>query len=310
MYGAMIGDIIGSAYESTGIKTKCFLLFPMNTSFTDDSIMTVAVAQALMKWNKEKEELHDAMIRNMGRYGCKYPDPPGEYDRKFQGWLEAYGRTSFNSCSNGGAMRVSPCGLLATSLDEALELARIATEVSHNTNEAIKGAMAVAAAVYLAKTGSSKEEIRQYIHDEFYPMDRTLDEIRLTYQYDKSSQGSVPQAILAFLESRNYEDAIRNAVSLGGDANTMATIAGSIAWSYYRYRNRGEMTVDMRKLRGQAEKYIPKEFADTANKFKVFCWKNAKRTEQTGKAFTYTIQTQFEQEQKNEEYVQFPAWDF
>ena len=310
MYGAMIGDIIGSAYESTGIKTKRFLLFPINTSITDDSIMTVAVARALMSWNREKESLHDAMIRSMRKYGWKYPDPPGKYDIKFQRWLTSYGADHYNSCDNGSAMRVSPCGLLATSLDEALELARIATEVSHNTNEAIKGAMAVAAAVYLAKTGSSKEDIRQYIHDEFYPMDRTLDEIRLTYQYDKSSQGSVPQAILAFLESRNYEDAIRNAVSLGGDANTMATIAGSIAWSYYRYRNRGEMTVDMRKLREQAEKYIPKEFADTANKFKVFCWKNVKRTEQTGKAFTYTIQTQFEQEQKNEEYVQFPAWDF
>lgn len=293
MYGAMIGDIIGSAYESAGIKTKRFLLFSKNTSFTDDSIMTVAVARALMLWNKEKESLHDAMIRSFRVYGRKFPDPPGEYDRQFQKWI-TFGASYYNSNNNGSAMRVSPCGLLATSLDEALELAHIATEVSHNTNEAIKGAMAVAAAVYLAKTGSSKEEIRRYIHEEFYPMDRSLDEIRLTCQYDKSCQGSVPQAILAFLESRNYEDAIRNAVSLGGDANTMATIAGSIAWSYYRFRNRGEMTADMKKLREQAEQYIPKEFADTANKFKVFCWKNVKRTEQTGKPYIYAIQNQLE----------------
>lgn len=285
MYGAMIGDIIGSAYESTGIKTKRFLLFPINTSITDDSIMTVAVARALMSWNREKESLHDAMIRSMRKYGWKYPDPPGKYDIKFQKWLTSYGAARYNSCDNGSAMRVSPCGLLATSLEEAVELAHITTEVSHNTNEAIKGAMAVAAAVYLAKTGSSKEEIRQYIQDEFYPMNRPLDELRLTYQYDKSCQGSVPQAILAFLESRSYEDAIRNAISLGGDANTMATIAGSIAWSYYRFQNRGEMTADMKKLREQAEKYMPKEFMETEKLFKVFCWKTAKQANQTNKGF-------------------------
>ena len=285
MYGAMIGDILGSAYESTGIKTKRFLLFPINTSITDDSIMTVAVARALISWNREKESLHDAMIRSMRKYGWKYPDPPGKYDIKFQRWLTSYGADHYNSCDNGSAMRVSPCGLLATSLEESLELAHITTEVSHNTNEAIKGAMAVAAAVYLAKTGSSKEEIRQYIQDEFYPMNRPLDELRLTYQYDKSCQGSVPQAILAFLESRSYEDAIRNAISLGGDANTMATIAGSIAWSYYRYRNRGELTADMKKLREQAEKYMPKEFMETEKLFKVFCWKTAKQANQTNKGF-------------------------
>lgn len=285
MYGALIGDILSSAYESTGIKTKRFLLFPMNTSITDDSIMTVAVPRALMSWNREKESLHDAMIRSMRKYGWKYPDPPGKYDIKFQSWLTSYGAARYNSCDNGSAMRVSPCGLLATSLEEALELARITTEVSHNTNEAIKGAMAVAAAVYLAKTGSSKEEIRQYIQDEFYPMNRPLDELRLTYQYDKSCQGSVPQAILAFLESRSYEDAIRNAISLGGDANTMATIAGSIAWSYYRYRNRGELTADMKKLREQAEKYMPKDFLETEKLFKVFCWKTAKQANQTNKGF-------------------------
>lgn len=285
MYGAMIGDIIGSAYESTGIKTKRFLLFPINTSITDDSIMTVAVARALMSWNREKESLHDAMIRSMRKYGWKYPDLPGKYDIKFQKWLTSYGAARYNSCDNGSAMRVSPCGLLATSLEEAVELAHITTEVSHNTNEAIKGAMAVAAAVYLAKTGSSKEEIRQYIQDEFYPMNRPLDELRLTYQYDKSCQGSVPQAILAFLESRSYEDAIRNAISLGGDANTMATIAGSIAWSYYRFQNRGEMTADMKKLREQAEKYMPKEFMETEKLFKVFCWKTAKQANQTNKGF-------------------------
>ena len=127
MYGAMIGDIIGSAYESTGIKTKRFLLFPINTSITDDSIMTVAVARALMSWNREKESLHDAMIRSMRKYGWKYPDPPGKYDIKFQKWLTSYGAARYNSCDNGSAMRVSPCGLLATSLEEAVELAHITT---------------------------------------------------------------------------------------------------------------------------------------------------------------------------------------
>lgn len=202
MYGAIIGDIVGSTYEFKRIKTKRFFLFPWFSAFTDDSIMTVAVARALMDGQEHGGDLHDAMVRHMRKLGHKYPNPVGAYGRYFKQWLRSYDPKPYKSCGNGSAMRVSPCGLLATSLDEALELARIGTEVSHNTNEAIKGAMAVAAAFYLAKTGSSKEEIRQYINDEFYPMDRTLDEIRLTYQYDKSCQGSVPQSILAFWNHR------------------------------------------------------------------------------------------------------------
>ena len=128
-------------------------------------------------------------------------------------------------------------------------------------------------------------EIRDYINANYYPMDFTLADIRDEYSFDVTCQGSVPQAILAFLESRSYEDAIRNAISLGGDANTMATIAGSIAWSYYRFQNRGEMTADMKKLREQAEKYMPKEFMETEKLFKVFCWKTAKQANQTHKGF-------------------------
>lgn len=135
--------------------------------------MTVAVARALMSWNSEKESLHDAMIRSMRKYGWKYPDPPGNYDSRFQKWLTSYGAACYNSCDNGSAMRVSPCGLIAESLEEALELAKISAEVTHNHPEGIKGAQATAAAVYLAKTGHGIDEIRAYIHGNFYPMDRT-----------------------------------------------------------------------------------------------------------------------------------------
>ena len=271
MYGAMIGDIVGSRYEFKRIKTKRFPLFPLFCDVTDDSIMTVAVARALMEWQEQGGDLHDAMVRHMRKLGWEYPNPVGAYGHRFKQWLRSYDPKPYKSCGNGSAMRVSPCGLLATSLEEALALAKISAEVTHNSYEGIKGAKAVAAAIYPAKTGHSKAEIRQYINKNFYRLYKTLAEIRPAYRFNGTCQGSVPQSILAFLESESYEDAIRNAVSLGGDADTMAAIAGSIAWSYYKAQNSGAPDADMKKVLRKARKRMPKEFIRTEEEFEILC---------------------------------------
>lgn len=271
MYGAIIGDIVGSRYEFKRIKTKRFQLFPLFCDVTDDSIMTVAVARALMAWQGEGGDLHDTMVIHMRKLGHKYPNPVGAYGRRFNQWLRSYDPKPYKSCGNGSAMRVSPCGLMATSLEEAMSLAKISAEVTHNSYEGIKGAKAVAAAIYLAKTGHSKDEIRQYISKNFYPLNKTLAEIRPTYRFNGTCQGSVPQSIIAFLESESYEDAVRNAVSLGGDADTMAAIAGSIAWSYYKCYNGGKMDAGMKKLLRKAQKRMPGEFIRTAEEFEILC---------------------------------------
>ena len=167
-------------------------------------------------------------------------------------------------------MRVSPCALVARSLDEALDLAEQSAEVTHNHPEGIKGAQATAAAIYLAKTGAGKEEIRDYIREHFYPLDQTLDEIRPTYRFNGTCQGSVPESIQAFLESTDYEDSIRNTISLGGDADTMGAITGSIAWAYY---GREGITQDMEALWAKASRFIPEELIERMLDFQDFCKK-------------------------------------
>jgi len=168
-------------------------------------------------------------------------------------------------------MRASPCGLIAASLAEALELAKISAEVTHDHPEGIKGAQATAAAVYLAKTRHSMEEIRAYIHENFYPMDRTCDEIRPTYRFEPTCQKSVPESIIAFLESTSYEDAIRKVISLGGDADTMGAITGGIAWTYYRFRRDAGLDEDMQELKTLAKGFMPEEFIQTAEAFDRLC---------------------------------------
>lgn len=293
MYGAIIGDIIGSAYEFRRVKHKCFILFPLIASVTDDSIMTVAVAQALLEWQTRGGDLHDAMVRHMRQLGREYPNPVGDYGGRFKRWLRSHDPQPYKSCGNGSAMRVSPCGLLATSLEEALELAKISAEVTHNSYEGIKGAQAVAAAVYLAKTGCSKAEIRRYISKNFYPLNQTLAEIRPNYRFNGTCQGSVPQSIIAFLESGNYEDAIRNAVSLGGDADTMAAIAGSIAWSYYCCKNCGKPDANMEKLLQKAQKRMPRSFVRMAEAFAILCKTREKESKEEKKETPY-IEDDFE----------------
>ncbi len=232
MLGAIIGDIAGSVYEFGGEKTKDFPLFTRGSQPTDDSIMTVAVGCACVDADIDDEEsFKRTLIKRMKELGRLYPY--AGYGGMFYKWIMSSQSEPYNSYGNGSAMRVSPVGWAADSLDQAERLAKWSAEVTHNHPEGVKGAQATAAAVYLARTGKSKEEIRAYITEKYYSLDFTLDQIRPDYEFDVTCQGSVPQAIECFLEAEDYEDAIRNAISLGGDSDTLAAITGGIAEAYF-----------------------------------------------------------------------------
>ena len=235
MYGAILGDIIGSPYEfDCGEKTKEFELFPAYARFTDDTVMTIAVAEALIGLGTDADEEHVKadVVRFMRHWGRCYPRVG--YGGLFRQWLVTDDPQPYGSFGNGAAMRVSSVGWLYDSLTRTREVARWTAEVTHNHPEGVKGAESVASAIHLGRMGHSKEEIKDYITQEFgYDLTRTLDEIRPTYSMDATCPGSVPEAITAFLESTNVIDAIRNAVSLGGDTDTTACIAGGIAEGFY-----------------------------------------------------------------------------
>ena len=225
LLGSIAGDIIGSVYEFCPVKFTGFQLFSERSRFTDDTVMTVA----LYDWLLNKGDLSDTMQR----YGRRYRHRG--YGGNFGKWIWAENPQPYGSYGNGSAMRVSPVGWAFETLEETLDVARQSAAVTHNHPEGIKGAQAVAAAVYLARTGKSKQEIREYIETAFgYNLNRTCDEIRPGYRFDVTCQGSVPESIIAFLESTDYETAVRLAISLGGDADTMAAIAGGIAAAYYK----------------------------------------------------------------------------
>ena len=271
MYGAIIGDVAGSTYEFAGRKTKNFPLFPGGSDFTDDTIMTVAVAKALMRSADTDEPFDEVLVEEMRTLGEEYPHPKGGYGVRFREWLVDPFPMPYNGAGNGSAMRVSPCGLFAVTLEEALDLAETSASVTHSHPEGIKGARATAAAIFLAKTKHTKEEIRDYIHEHFYPLDQTLDEIRPDYEFSGSCQGSVPQSIQAFLESENYEDALRNVISLGGDADTMGAITGAIAWSFYRFQTDKGISVKMANMWIEAAEYLPEEWLDLVLEFDRMC---------------------------------------
>ena len=233
MLGAIIGDIAGSRFEWHNIKTKDFELLSSikHCEPTDDSIMTLAVAEAILRCRDNYSELSLNAIKCMLKLGRKYPY--AGYGGKFKAWLRSDNPKPYNSWGNGAAMRVSPYGFAAASLEEAIYLADEVTKVTHNHPEGMKAAEAVSAAIYLARTGKSLIEIRDYIETNYYRINFTLDSIRPTYRFDVSSQGSVPQAFEAFFESVSFEDAIRNAISIGGDSDTIAAITGGIAEAYY-----------------------------------------------------------------------------
>lgn len=225
MIGAIAGDIIGSVYERCPIKTKEFPLFHPQCRFTDDTVLTVAVADAILT-----RRPYEQSMREIGR---RYPR--AGYGGSFIGWLHSDHPQPYNSWGNGSAMRVSPVGFAFNTEDEVLSEAEKTASISHNHPEGVKGAQATALSVYLARSGHTKEEIREQINQRFgYNMHRSVENIRPTYSFDVSCQGTVPEAIIAFLDSGSYEDAVRNAVSLGGDSDTLACITGGIAEAFYR----------------------------------------------------------------------------
>lgn len=234
MIGAIIGDIVGSVYEFDNIKTKDFELFDKECFFTDDSVMTAAVAGALMKYEHidadNIEKFKDDLITVMHEIGRHYPFCG--YGAHFFDWIIRQKREPYNSYGNGSAMRVSAVGWYAKTLEESELIAKATAEVSHNHPEGIKGAVATAGAVFLARSGATLAEIKDYIA-KYYTIDFTIDEIRPTYDYDITCQGTVPQAMQAFFESTSFEDAIRNAISIGGDSDTLAAITGAVAEAYY-----------------------------------------------------------------------------
>jgi ADP-ribosylglycohydrolase len=224
MIGAIAGDMIGSAHEYEAVKTKVFPLLSPKSTFTDDSVLTVAVADAIMR-----DGDYAAAMRRIGR---DYPD--SRYGLHFHHWLMEDDAGPYNSWGNGSAMRVSPVGFAFDDQDAVLKEAARTAGVTHNHPEGVKGAQAAALAVLMARQGTDKSVIKTEIEERFgYDLDRTLDAIRPDYTFDVSCQGTVPEAIISFLESRSYEDAVRNAVSLGGDSDTLACIAGGIAHAYY-----------------------------------------------------------------------------
>ena len=235
MYGAILGDMIGCPFEfDRGAKTKDFPLFCKDSEFTDDTVMTLAVAEAFldMDFAEDDDVTRDRLVCYMQRWGKRYPN--AGYGLRFIQWLHQSWPKPYNSWGNGSAMRVSAVGWLFDDLEMTRAMARLSAAVSHNHPEGIKGADATAAAIYLARTGSTKAQIRSFIEEDIgYDLSRTCDEIRPGYHHVESCQETVPEAITAFLEGESFEDVIRTAVSLGGDCDTLTCIAGSIAEAFY-----------------------------------------------------------------------------
>lgn len=279
MLGAIIGDIVGSVYEFSNIKTKDFELFKPDCRFTDDTVMTCAVADAIMNGGSEKD-----FILSMKKYGRMYPH--AGYGGRFRVWLRSMDTKPYKSFGNGSAMRVSPCawvmdcGFCArTGMWPNRDLARLSASVTHNHPEGIKGALAVCDAIFMARfyfggwnieysnpidsdPDECKRRIKEHIENEYgYDLSMSLDEIRKNYEFDETCQGSVPQAIIAFLESTDFEDAIRNAISIGGDSDTIAAITGSIAEAAYG------ISEDMKKM---ALSYLDEPLKDVLRRWKKY----------------------------------------
>lgn len=248
--GAIAGDVIGAPYEWHRIKTTEFPLLSSRSHFTDDTVLTIAVADGILTGKD--------FTTVMREYGRKYPG--AGYGGWFHRWLYLPEPAPYGSYGNGSAMRVSPVGFAGSTLQEVLEMAKRCAEVTHNHPEGIKGAQATAAAIFLARTGHDKEQIREYITRSFgYNLHFTLDEIRPFYDFDETCQRTVPQAIVAFLESTDYESAVRLAVSLGGDSDTLACITGGIAAAYYK-NIPDEIIQNVLSL-------LPEEFRDIIHRF-------------------------------------------
>lgn len=233
MLGAIYGDVAGSVYEFDNIKTKDFEMFTAKNFFTDDTVMTLAVAAALLEHLNalnEIESLKKTLIDKMHLLGNEYPD--AGYGGRFEKWLFNRNTEPYNSFGNGSAMRVSPVAWYGKTIDEVETLAAATAEVTHNHPEGVKGAVVTAGAAFLARTGHTKKEIKEYI-EKYYDIGFTVDEIRPVYEFNETCQKSVPEALVCFLESESFEDAVRNCISIGGDCDTTAAICGAVAQGFY-----------------------------------------------------------------------------
>lgn len=258
MIGAIIGDIVGSRFERTNHKSTDFELFTEKCSFTDDTVMTLAVAKALLESDGDWMALSTNAVKYMQEIGRRYPDCG--YGKAFRLWLYKRTPEPYNSLGNGAAMRISPVAYVAETMEQCVEFSDAITKISHNHPEGLKGARATAVATWAALHGQSKQEIQTLIETHYYFLDFTIDELRPRYRFDASCQGSIPQAIKAFLESNDFEDAIRLAVSIGGDSDTIAAIAGGIAGAYYGVPD---------DLISRAARYLPEDLRDIATRFAI-----------------------------------------
>lgn len=231
MLGAIIGDIVGSVYEFDNHRTKDFILFSPNCFFTDDSVMTIAVAQALMDCKGDYNKLEQNAVKEMQSFGRKYPN--AGYGAGFMGWLGEDNSKPYNSFGNGAAMRISPVAYFAKTEQQVKELSYLVTKISHNHPEGLKGAECTAMAIWLALHKSSKEEIKEYIERNYYSLSFDYENLKNTYVFNETCQNTVPQAIFCFLNSTDFEDAIRTGISIGGDSDTLCAIVGAIAEAYY-----------------------------------------------------------------------------
>ena len=232
MIGAIIGDIAGSIYEFNNIKTTDFPIISDDCFFTDDTVMTIAVAEALIKGGRNEAKTEKEMVKAMKKYGKLYPD--AGYGGRFSQWLSSSDPKPYNSFGNGSAMRVSPVAWYFHSLEKVEKFAEISAKVTHDHEEGIKGAKATAAAIFLAKNGRNKDYIKRYLELKYkYDFSKTLDEIRPSYEFDETCQGTVPVALQVFFEAESFEDTLRKAISMGGDSDTLAAIACSIAEGFY-----------------------------------------------------------------------------
>lgn len=261
MLGAIIGDMVGSIYEFNPFKSTDFPFLQEGCYCTDDSIMTVAVAQALMdSYKTSDEKIKDTLVRSMRYFGNLFPF--SGYGGTFGAWLTFVNPEAYDSYGNGSAMRVSPAGWLFNDWEETLRVAKLTSEVTHNHSEGIKGAQAVAATIYMARKHMPKNEIKVYLEDQFgYDLSRTIDEIRPSYYFDVTCQGSVPESIICFLEGNSFEEVVRLAISLGGDADTQGAIAGSIAEAYYGIPD---------EIVAEAMNYIPEPIQAVIDRFYKF----------------------------------------
>lgn len=261
MLGAIFGDIVGSVYEFNNTHDYNFRLLSDWSQFTDDTVMTVAVAKALMEsYGKSDEEVRETLINCMKQLGKRYPD--AGYGGMFYNWVLGDSREPYNSYGNGSAMRVSAAGWMYDSLEETLHAAKLSAEVTHNHPEGIKGAQATAAAIYMARTGKSKEEIRDYIENNFgYDLHKSMKDIVSRGHGEEICQVSVPQALVCFLLSDSYIDTIRKSVCIGGDSDTIACIAGSIAEAYYGMDE---------KYKEETMKRLPEDLQEIVNAFEGY----------------------------------------